>query len=247
MTTNGNERGTAVVTGGAGGLGSAYTRALLAEGWSVVVADRDEDGGRALVAELGERTSFARLDVTSEQDWRALADSLGDRTVTVLVNNAGRHAFGGVSTTDVDVWRSVLDINVTGAFLGIATFAPGMPAGSTIVNISSTCGIVGYADQAAYVASKWAVRGLTRAAAMDLRAQGIRVFTIVPGPFATPMTEPFAETLRELVTSQPIPRVGDPSEAAELLAFLCTRATYSTGSDFFVDGGAMTGVVLPDA
>jgi 3alpha(or 20beta)-hydroxysteroid dehydrogenase len=242
---------TAIVTGGARGLGEAYVRALANEGAHVVIADLLEDEGRVLAADLGSSASFARLDVTDQAQWKALVDDVVAKhgAPYVLINNAGIHSFGTV-LDDYQNWRRVQDINLNGPFLGINTVAPTMVAagtGGVIINISSTCGIIGYGDQAAYVASKWAIRGLTKAAAIDLAPHGIRVHVVVPGPFATPMTAPFHGELTELVKSQPIQRIGDPPEAGRLIRYLVLDATYSTGSEFFIDGGSMTGMSLPDS
>jgi len=248
----GLEGKTAIVTGGARGLGEAYVRVLASEGAHVVIADLLEDEGRVLAAELGDRASFMRLDVTDQAQWRALTVDVVNNhgTPFVLINNAGIHSFGTVLEDTYDNWRSVQDINVNGPFLGINTVGSAMVAtkqGGVIINISSTCGIIGYGDQAAYVASKWAIRGLTKAAAIDLAPHGIRVHVVVPGPFATPMTAPFHGELTELVRSQPVSRIGDPLEAGRLIRYLVLDATYTTGSEFFIDGGAMTGMSLPDA
>lgn len=243
---------TAIVTGGARGLGEAYARVLASEGAHVVIADLLKDEGQALATDLGDRGSFVRLDVTDQAQWRSLvADVVRDHGAPyVLINNAGIHSFGTVLEDTYENWRRVQDINLNGPFLGINTVAPAMVAagqGGVIINISSTCGIIGYGDQAAYVASKWAIRGLTKAAAIDLAPHGIRVHVVVPGPFATPMTAPFHGELTELVKSQPVQRIGDPPEAGRLIRYLVLEATYTTGSEFFIDGGAMTGMSLPDA
>lgn len=243
---------TAIVTGGARGLGEAYARVLASEGAHVVIADLLKDEGQALATDLGDRGSFVRLDVTDQAQWRSLvADVVRDHGAPyVLINNAGIHSFGTVLEDTYENWRRVQDINLNGPFLGINTVAPAMVAagqGGVIINISSTCGIIGYGDQVAYVASKWAIRGLTKAAAIDLAPHGIRVHVVVPGPFATPMTAPFHGELTELVKSQPVQRIGDPPEAGRLIRYLVLEATYTTGSEFFIDGGAMTGMSLPDA
>lgn len=241
---------TAVVTGGARGLGAAYVRMLIDEGASVVIADVLDEPGSALAAELGVRASYAHLDVTDQVQWHSVVKAARDEVgpVTVLINNAGVHSFGTVQGDSYENFRRVQEINVHGAFLGMNTVAPVMSAagGGVIVNISSTCGIIGYGDQVAYVTSKWAVRGLTKAAALDLARDRIRVFAIVPGPFATPMTAAFSDELEQLVLSQPVPRVGDPQEAAKLMRYLCVDATYASGAEFYVDGGAMTGMSLPE-
>ena len=240
----------AIVTGGSRGLGEAYVRMLVEEGARVVVADLLETEGRALVDHLGERATFRRLNVTDQSNWQSLVGEVSTElgVPSILINNAGVHSFGTVIGDTYENWRRVQDINLNGPFLGINTVGAAMANagnGGVIINISSTCGIIGYADQAAYVASKWAVRGLTKAAALDLAPYGIRVHVVVPGPFLTPMTEPFHAELTELVKSQPVQRIGDPPEVARLIRYLILEATYSTGSEFFVDGGAMTGMSLP--
>jgi len=224
---------------------------LHAEGARVAICDVLDEPGSALALDLGARASYHHLDVTSPEAWQATLAAVrsAQGEVSILINNAGVHSFGTVQGDTFDNWRRVLSINVDGVFLGISTIAPSIRAagGGVIVNVSSTCGIIGYADQAAYVTSKWAVRGLTKAAALDLADDGIRVFVVVPGPFATPMTAPFSATLEALVQSQPVKRVGDPTEAARLMRYLCLEASYASGAEFFCDGGAMTGMSLPDA
>jgi len=241
----------AVVTGGARGLGEAYVRMLVSEGAHVVIADLLEDEGRVLAQELAPSATFMTLDVTQQDQWTSMTGAVVDELGVpyVLVNNAGVHSFGTVIADSYQNWRRVQDINLNGPFLGINSVGAAMAqggGGGVIVNISSTCGIIGYGDQAAYVASKWAIRGLTKAAALDLAPYGIRVHVMVPGPFSTPMTAPFTAELTELVKGQPVQRIGEPPEAARLLRYLVLDATYSTGSEFFVDGGAMTGMSLPD-
>ena len=137
----------------------------------------------------------------------------------------------------------MIDVNLTGAFLGIHAAAPAIAraGGGAIVNTSSTAGLMGYGGIAAYVSSKWGLRGLTKAAALDLAPQKIRVVSVHPGPIRTPMTTGFSD---ETTAAQPIPRFGEPEEVARLVRFLLCEASYSTGSEFIVDGGAVTGQVL---
>ena len=240
----------AFVTGGARGLGEAYVRMLVGEGAYVVIADTLDGPGEELAADLLGRASFCHLDVTDQVGWRSTVAKVeaAHGPISILINNAGVHSFGRIQKETYENWRRVQDVNVNGAFLGINTVTPSMvrAGGGVMVNVSSTCGIIGYADQAAYVASKWAIRGLTKAAALDLASDNIRVFVVVPGPFATPMTEPFRKELDQLVLTQPVSRVGDPREAAKLMRYLCVDATYASGAEFYVDGGAMTGMSLPE-
>ena len=236
----------ALVTGGARGLGEAQVRALAAEGARVVVGDVLDDEGKALVEELGEQARYLRLDVTREDDWSAardLADGLGG--VDVLVNNAGIATFGGIEDLGADAFRRIVDVNLTGVFLGLHTLLPGMRArarGGVVVNVSSTAGMMGYAGLAGYVASKWGVRGLTKAAALDLAGTGIRVSSVHPGPISTPMTDGLSESTW---TGQVIPRIGEPDEVAKAVLFLVVDGTYTTGSELVVDGGALLGPAAP--
>jgi 3alpha(or 20beta)-hydroxysteroid dehydrogenase len=161
-----------------------------------------------------------------------------------LFNNAGVVLFESVEQTSPEAFRQVLDINLFGVFLGIRAVIPAMreTGRGVIINTSSTAGLQGYGGLAGYVASKWAVRGLTKASALDLAPDHIRVLSIHPGPVRTPMT---AQMPDAAVVSQPMPRFGDADEVARMVKFMLTEATFSTGSEFVVDGGAVTGQVLP--
>lgn len=171
-----------------------------------------------------------------------MGDQLGG--IAILVNNAGIATFGGVEEITLDDFRTIIDINLTGVYLGMHFVLPGMRArgrGGCIVNISSTAGMIGYANLAGYVASKWGVRGITKAAAMDLAGTGIRVNSVHPGPIRTPMTEGTPDVLWQ---SQVIPRIGEPEEVAKAVLFLAIDATFSTGTELVIDGGALLGPVL---
>jgi len=141
-----------------------------------------------------------------------------------------------------DEFRRVIDINLTGTFLGMHYTVPSMrkAGGGAIINISSTAGLMGYATIAAYGASKWGVRGITKAVAMELGSDNIRVMSIHPGPIRTPMTDGVGD---ELTLAQPIKRFGEPEEVTKLLMFMAADATYSTGSEWVIDGGAALGPV----
>jgi 3alpha(or 20beta)-hydroxysteroid dehydrogenase len=180
-----------VVTGGARGMGAADARLLASEGASVVVCDVLDDEGAALAASIG--GTYRHLDVTDETAWAEVIAGVdaGLGHVHALVNNAGVVGFAPVDATPLDEWNRVLGINLTGVFLGIRTVAAPMRAGGggVIVNISSTAGMMGYSNLSAYVASKWGVRGLTKAAALDLAKDRIRVVSVHPGGIRTPMTD----------------------------------------------------------
>jgi len=235
-----------LITGGARGIGAATAELLAADGARVLITDVLDEEGTALAARLGPSVSYRRLDVTSEADWAAAVagaeQALGG--VNALFNNAGIVNFGSVTTQTPDDFRRVIDINLTGVFLGIQACSPAIARanGGVIINNSSTAGLQGYAGIAGYVASKWGVRGLTRAAALDLAHQKIRVLSLHPGPIRTPMTAGMPD---ELTSEQPIPRFGEGDEVARMVRFMICEASYSTGSEFVVDGGAVTGRVEP--
>jgi 3alpha(or 20beta)-hydroxysteroid dehydrogenase len=235
----------ALVSGGARGQGESHVRGLLEEGAKVVFGDVLEEEGRALEAELGEGCAFVKLDVTEEDGWATAIDLAESRfgTVDVLVNNAGIVEFKTVAETSAADFRRVVDVNLTGEFLGMKAVIPGMTAAGkgVIVNLSSAAGMQGYPACASYVASKWAVRGLTKAAALELGRSGIRVVSVHPGPIRTPMIAGFTD--EQAYGDQAIDRVADPSEVTRMILFLVADATYSTGSEFLVDGGMALGPV----
>ncbi|WP_324827715.1 SDR family oxidoreductase [Qipengyuania zhejiangensis] len=238
--------GCIIITGGARGIGAATARLLAEDGASLLITDVLDDEGEALAAELGEHAHYQSLDVTRAEDWgRAVAEA--ERrfgTVRALFNNAGILGLGTVTECTPADFRRIIDVNLTGIFLGIHAAAPAIKrcGQGIIVNTSSTAGLQGYGGLAAYVASKWGVRGLTKAAALDLAPDNIRVISLHPGPIHTPMTQGMTD---EVVARQPIPRFGEAEEVARMVRFLLNEATFSTGSEFVVDGGAVAGQVLP--
>ncbi len=234
-----------LITGGSRGIGAATARLLAAEGAKVMICDILVDEGQALAAELGPRVHFHPFNVTDAGAWEqavaAAEAAMGG--LNALFNNAGVVHFASVTTTAPEDFRRVIEINLIGCFLGIRAAAPAIAraGGGVIVNTSSTAGLQGYTDLAAYVASKWGLTGLTRAAALDLAPERIRVVSLHPGPIRTPMTAGLSDAI---AAAQPIPRMGEPEEVARMVRFLCCEASYSTGSAFVVDGGALTGQVL---
>ena len=247
---------TVIVTGGARGMGASHARGFVAEGANVVIADLLEQEGRALAGEVGAHAIFSRLDVTSDKDWAgtvaAAEDAFGP--VSVLINNAGIVRFGTIAETEPAVWRQVIDINLTGAYLGIRAVTSSMrkAGGGAIVNISSGAGFTATFGLAAYVSSKWAVRGLTKTAALELGHDNIRVNSIHPGAIRTPIlaanapdAAPMAATMAGAgVGLSAIPRVAEPDEITRLVLFVASdEASFSTGSEFIADGGLLLGPV----
>lgn len=237
----------AIVSGGARGMGAAEVELFASEGAHVVAGDVLDAEGQALAEGLGDAVRYVHLDVTQEGDWAAAVSAAEEAfgPVSALVNNAGIVLMGPLEQTSLEDFHRVIGINLVGVFLGIRSVIPSMrrAGGGAIVNISSTAGLMGYSGIPAYVASKWGVRGLTKAAALELSADGIRVNSIHPGPIRTPMTDGMGD---EMVTTQPIPRWGEPIEVARMALFLASdMSSFSTGSEFVVDGGAVTGQVPP--
>lgn len=234
-----------VVTGGARGIGAAIARAFHAQGAVVVIADLLADEGRRLAEELGDRAVFVPLDVTDEAQWHKVLEAAEQATgrVSVLVNNAGVVAFGTIEEQDPKSFQQVLDVNLYGPWLGMHVMAPSLRTDgqAVIINVSSTAGLIGYSNLGSYVASKWGLRGLTKTAALEFAPDGIRVCSIHPGPIRTPMTAGFDDTM---TAAQPIPRFGEPEEVARMALFIAAEATYTTGTEFVVDGGATVGSLL---
>ncbi|QKV73637.1 SDR family oxidoreductase [Amycolatopsis sp. Hca4] len=250
---------TALITGGTGGLGESHVRAYHAEGANVVIGSTPNGLGKAteLAAELGDRALAARLDVTREDDWAA-AVATAERTfgtLTILVNNAGvQHPATTIEQTGLALWERTFAINVTGQFLGTRAVTPAMrrAGGGVIVNIGSTMAHGGTALYAPYVASKWATRGLTLSAALELGRDGIRVNAIHPGVISTKLIhEPAApgeRPISDFYDPKPfaIPRLGDPADVTAALLYLTSpEASFATGTELVLDGGLLLGPALP--
>ncbi|MFI1734278.1 SDR family NAD(P)-dependent oxidoreductase [Streptomyces acidicola] len=248
-----------LVTGAARGQGEQEARLFAAEGAKVVVADVLDDRGEALAKELGAGALYAHLDVSQEDDWRAavaVAKGAYGR-IDGLVNNAGILRFNKLVNTPLEEFQQVVQVNQVGVFLGIKAVAPEIAeaGGGTIVNTASYTGVTGMAYVGAYTATKHAIVGLTRVAALELAGKGIRVNAVCPGAIDTAMTNPaqldpgadpekagnaLDEYYRKLV---PLGRVGKPEEVARLALFLtCDDSSYITGQPFVIDGGWLAGV-----
>ncbi len=241
----------AIVTGAAAGQGAAEARLLVERGARVLIGDVDAARGSALADELGAAAVFVRLDVTDERAWRAALAVALDRfgSVNALVNNAGISTPPrSIIKTPVDDYRRVIEVNQLGAYIGIHVVAPAIVAagGGSIVNVSSVNGFVGGWGVAGYVSSKFALRGLTRVAQLELARKGVRVNSIHPGPIDTEMLRTGlpegSDPIEAMARSVPAGRVGTVDEVASMVAFLLSsEASYCYGSEIALDGGFLAG------
>lgn len=238
----------AIVTGAARGQGEAEARRFVAEGASVLLTDVLDEEGTAAAAALGEQAAYRHLDVSSEEEWIAAVADAEERfgPVTILVNNAGILDFASIEGQDVERFRRVIDVNLVGTLIGMKSVVPSMrrAGGGSIINISSNGGIWGLPSLGAYVSSKWAVRGLSKTAALDLGKRGIRVNSLHPGGIDTPMTRRPGQEPNDsrFAKSLPIGRFGLVDEVANVVTFLASdEASYVTGAEWSVDGGATAG------
>lgn len=248
----------AFISGGARGLGRAIAEAFVQEGAQVCVADIRFDLAQDTAREIGSGVIAAELDVTDEESWStALASceqSFGP--ITVLVNNAGVAEGAPIDATSLESYRRVTEVNQTGVFLGMKSVIPSMKRAGrgSIINMSSIDGMVGSPRIISYIASKWAVRGMTKAVAMEMGPYSIRVNSIHPGHVVTELGLPdgvSATAISDMVTSHterhaPLQRTGLPSEIAAMAVFLASgESSYCTGSEFVVDGGFTAGYPAP--
>lgn len=249
---------TAIISGAARGQGAVEARMFVDAGAKVILGDVLDDQGMALAEEINSAASaassasdsaaparFIHLDVTSSQDWQLAteaAQALGH--VNVLVNNAGIHWVKPLLDENPEEAKRMLEVNAIGTLLGIQAVADLMrQAGSgSIVNISSVAGLHGIHGHTAYGMSKWAVRGLTKVAALELGPLGIRVNSIHPGPIRTEMLPPHVRDKPEAFSHLPLGRSGEPEEVARLALYLASDySSYQTGGEYTIDGGGWAG------
>jgi 3alpha(or 20beta)-hydroxysteroid dehydrogenase len=244
-TTTGNRLAgkVALISGGAHGMGASHARAMVAQGARVVVGDIDDKAGAKVAAGLGDSARYVHLDVTDRQSWAdAVKTTVGTfGTLNVLVNNAGIVNFGPIDSYPAEQWDAILAVNLTGVFNGINAAVEALKdnSPSSIINISSTAGLRGYAGLPGYSASKFGVRGLTKAAALDLGAFGVRVNSVHPGAVVTPMTA----KIDLPQTHVALHRLGECEEISSLVVFLASdESSYCTGAEFVADGGDTAGI-----
>lgn len=242
----------ALITGAARGQGAAEAKLFAQRGAKVVITDVLDEEGRQVAAEIGDAAHYIHLDVTDENAWTAAVNETIKRfgKLNVLINNAGIVQIKAIVDCSVADYMKVIEINQLGVFLGMRSVAGPMKAagGGSIINISSIDGLIGMMGGAAYCASKFAVRGMTKVAAMELGPDGIRVNSIHPGGILTPMVTQTGideATMSDLFSKVPLGRVGQPEEMATLAAYLASDdSSYSTGSEFIADGGLTAGFAL---
>jgi 3alpha(or 20beta)-hydroxysteroid dehydrogenase len=241
-----------LVSGGARGIGGATVRRLAAEGAKVVIADIRDEQGHRLASDMGESVEYHHLDVGSEQDWARVVDATVGRfgKLDGLANVAGVFEWIPLRDYPLTNFMEVVRVNQVGVFLGMRAVIPAMEAagGGTIVNVSSGAGLTGIAFAIAYTASKFAVTGMTKTAALELRPLNIRVNSVHPGGVRTPLTmgDAFEESggTMDGVSIDSRNRWGEPEEIANLIWFLTSEeSSFCTGAQFVADDGATSGVL----
>ncbi len=246
----------AIITGAARGMGAATAQLFINEGAKVVLADILDEAGEATAAALGANARFRHADVSKPRDWQALLATAESEFghVNVLINNAAILFAASIADTSAEDFLRVVSINQLGCFLGIQAVTESMKAagGGSIVNVSSIDGLQSKNGLTAYSSSKWAVRGLTKSAAIELGIHGIRVNSVHPGGIFTAMHGAAnadalpTEADNAFYSDKAIPRVGMPVEVANMNVYLASdESSYSSGAEFIVDGGWSAGQRTP--
>jgi 3alpha(or 20beta)-hydroxysteroid dehydrogenase len=231
----------ALITGGARGQGRQEAERFAAEGATVFITDVLDEVGAATANELGDAVTFLHHDVTSEDDWTAVVAGIVEQhgRIDVLVNNAGIFSMTPALDTSIEAWNQMVAINQTGVFLGIRDVGRVMceQGSGSIINISSIAGLAGVGRAHAYAATKWAVRGMSKSAALEFAAHGVRVNSVHPGIIDTDMLREFGGNLERITESIPMGRTASADEVANVVLFLASdEASYCSGHEFVVDG-----------
>lgn len=240
---------TAIITGGASGIGRQTALLFAEEGANVVITDVDEDKGEQVLEEIkaiNTKTLFIKHDVSQENDWKSVVSQTTDKFdhVDILFNNAGIYIIKPIPEIDVETWNKLMNINVTGVFLGLKHVLPVMEKnkGGSVINASSVSGLMGTENHLLYGASKGAVRSMTKDSAAEYASKGIRINSIHPNYITTTMADRASEftlqSIEKLDASHPMGRMGDPDEVAKSVLFLASDdSSFSTGAEFIIDGG----------
>ena len=242
----------ALISGAARGQGAAEAKIFAERGAKVMLCDVLDEDGNKTAADIGASAAYTHLDVTDENAWQAAVAATVAKfgKLNVLVNNAGIAEMNMLKEMSVEQYMKTIQVNQVGVFLGMKSVAGAMKdaGGGSIINISSIAGFGGAAGGIAYCASKFAVRGMTKVAAMELGPDNIRVNSIHPGGILTRMLTDAgltSDSANDLFSKAPIGRIGQPEEMATLAAFLASDdSSYSTGSEFVADGGLTAGFAL---
>ncbi|AQW20619.1 3-alpha-hydroxysteroid dehydrogenase [Lentilactobacillus curieae] len=231
----------AIITGASQGMGASHAKLFVDEGAKVVITDINEEKGNQVASELGDNVIFVKQDVSNEDDWRNVVNEAVDKfgQLDILVNNAGITFSKSIFDLTTDDYMKIFKINQLSVFYGMKYAAEKMKDhGGSIVNISSMNGLV--AGALGYTDTKFAVRGMTKAAAIELANYGIRVNSVHPGVISTPMIHQSdnEDLIKEFAKAIPLKRVAEPEEVSKMVLFLASDdSSYSTGSEFVIDGG----------
>ena len=236
-----------LITGGGRGQGAHEAALMAAHGARVILADVDDEAGTARAAAIP-GAAYLHLDIASPANWEKIVRQIREThgRLDVLVNNAAILAYGSIEETPLEDLRRLLSVNLEGAFLGMQKTLDLFPAeGGSIINICSISGAMGRPGQIGYLLSKWALRGLSKAAALEFAPRRIRVNTILPGLIATPMSEGrYGEDgVAAMGKTSPIGRAGTPDDIGQMVLFLASdRSSFCNGTELICDGGVTAGM-----